>query len=68
MKKKKTEEKPGNPQLLLRLPDELGPRLIKAAIKQGATVQAVILGIVALHFGVEVAPPQRGQPKKSVDE
>lgn len=67
-RKKKTADKPGNPQLLLRIPDELGPRLLRDAVESEQTVQAVILGIVAKHYRVAVAPPQRGQPKKSVDE
>lgn len=57
----------GNPQLLLRIPDVLGPRLLRDAVENEQTVQAVILGIVAEHYGVEVAAPQRGKPKKNVE-
>ena len=67
-RKKRTADKPGNPQLLLRIPDELGPRLLRDAVENDQTVQAVILGILAKHYRVLVAPPQRGQPKKIVEE
>lgn len=53
----------GNPQINLRLPDEIGPRLIKDAKKGKCTVQAVILEILAAHYAVKVPAPQRGRPK-----
>jgi len=57
----------GNPQINLRLPDEIGPKLIKEAEKTKRTVQAVILEILAAHYAVDVPTPQRGRPK-SVEE
>lgn len=59
-----TDDTPaGNPAILLRLPDAIGPKLLRDAGKQKLTVQAVILAILATHYGVEVAAPQRGRPK-----
>lgn len=58
--------RPGNPALLLRLPENVGAKLAKDAEKSKTTVQAVVLGILAKHYGIEVAAPRRGKPK-SVD-
>lgn len=58
-----SDDRPGNPQVLLRIPDELGPRLLRDAIDGETTVQAVILGVLANHYGVTVEPPKRGWKK-----
>ena len=65
MKKKPAgaERKLGNPALLLRLPENVGAKLAKDAKKSKTTAQAVVLGILASHYGIEVAAPQRGRPK-----
>jgi len=55
------EETPGNPQILLRLPAEIGIPLLRDAKKKKCTVQAILLGIAAKHYGVEVEPPKRGR-------
>lgn len=55
--------KPGNPALLLRLPENVGAKLAKDAKKSKTTVQAVVLDILAGHYGIEVAAPRRGKPK-----
>ena len=57
------ERKLGNPALLLRLPENVGRELAKDAKKTKTTAQAVVLGILADHYGIEVAAPQRGRPK-----
>lgn len=54
----------GNAALLLRLPENVRAKLTKDAEKSGMTSQAVVLGILADHYGIEVAAPRRGQPKK----
>ena len=62
----KTEDKPaGNPQVNLRLPAEVGAKLAKDVKKLKTTTQAVILSIIAEHYGIEVAAPQRGRPKSA---
>jgi hypothetical protein len=55
------DETPGNPQILLRLPAEIGIPLLKDAKKKKCTVQAVLLEIVATHYGMTVEPPKRGR-------
>lgn len=55
----------GNPALFLRLPENVGAALAKDAKKTSATIQAVALGIIAEHYGIEVAAPQRGRPKSA---
>lgn len=60
---KVAERKLGNPALLLRLPENVGTTLAKDAKKSETTVQAVVLGILADHYGIEVAAPRRGKPK-----
>lgn len=58
-------EKPaGNPQVNLRLPAEVGAKLAKDVKKLKTTTQAVILSILAEHYDIEVAAPQRGRPSK----
>ncbi len=58
------QEKPaGNPALLLRLPENVGAKLAKDAKKTKTTAQAVVLGILARHYGIEVVAPRRGKPK-----
>lgn len=60
-----SDGRPGNPQILLRIPDELGPRLLFDAVETDQTVQAVILRVLAKHYRIKVAAPSRGRPKKS---
>lgn len=48
--------------LLLSIPDELSPLLLKSATRDKCTVQAVILEIVARHYHIEVTVPKRGRP------
>ncbi len=67
-KKKQGAERPGHPQLLLRIPDAVGLLLLRDAVKAGETVQAVIVAIIAEHYGVEVSAPQRGRPKNVESE
>ena len=62
------ERKLGNPALLLRLPENVGARLAKDAKKAKTTTQAVVLGILASHYGIEVAAPRRGKPKSVESE
>lgn len=62
------ERKLGNPALLLRLPENVGTKLTKDAKKAKTTVQAVVLGILADHYGIEVAAPRRGKPKSAEAE
>jgi hypothetical protein len=59
------EKKAGNPQVNLRLPEQLGLKLLKDAKKQKQTVQAVILSILAEHYSIDVDVPQRGRPKSA---
>lgn len=54
---------PGNPQILLRVPEALGLPLLRDAKKQKRTIQAVIIEILATHYGVQVDPPARGRPR-----
>ncbi len=61
--KKKTANagrKPGNPALLLRLPENVNKLISKAAKAEHKTSQAVILAILANHYGIEVTEPKRG--------
>lgn len=60
---KGAERKLGNPALLLRLPENVGVKLAKDAKKAKTTQQAVVLGILADHYGIEVAAPRRGKPR-----
>lgn len=55
----------GNPQILLRLPDSIGPQLLGEASKQDCTVQSLILQILHEHYGVldRFDPPKRGRPR-----
>lgn len=62
-----SDETPGNPQILLRLPVEIGKPLLREAKKSKRTVQAVILAIVAEHYRVDVEPPKRGARKKATE-
>ncbi len=62
-----SDDTPGNPQILLRLPQELGLPLLRDAKKQKISVQAVILGIVASHYGKDVELPKRGARKKAAE-
>ena len=62
------ERKLGNPALLLRLPENVGVKLAKDAKKAKTTAQAVVLGILADHYGIEVAAPRRGKPKSIESE
>lgn len=55
------EETPGNPQILLRLPAEIGIPLLRDAKKKKCTVQAVILEVLGTHYSVSVEPPKRGR-------
>ena len=57
----------GNPAILLRLPEQIGKPLIRAAKKSKRTVQAEILAILATHYGVEIDAPQRGRPAKPTE-
>lgn len=61
------DETPGNPQVLLRLPQEVGLPLLRDAKRRKITVQAIILEIVAAHYRVEVEPPKRGARKKAAE-
>lgn len=67
-KTKVAERKLGNPALLLRLPENVGDKLAKDAKKAKTTAQAVVLGILAEHYGIEVAAPRRGKPKSVESE
>jgi hypothetical protein len=58
---------PGNPQVLLRIPDSVGPKLLRDAKRGKCSVQAVILSILATHYAVEVEPPKRGARKKATE-
>ncbi len=62
-----SEDTPGNPQILLRIPREIGIPLLRDAKETKRTVQAVLLEIAANHYGVEYEPPMRGKKKKSVE-
>lgn len=57
------DETPGNPQILLRLPQEVGMPLLRDAKRKRCTVQAIILQIVGVHYSVAVEPPRRGKRK-----
>lgn len=63
-KRTKAAKPPGNPALLLRLPENVGAALAKAAKKGKRTLQAEILAILGEHYGIEVEAPQRGSRKK----
>jgi hypothetical protein len=62
-----SDESPGNPQILLRLPETIGIALQRDAKKTKRTMQAVLLEIAANHYGVEYEPPMRGKKKKPVE-
>jgi len=55
----------GNPRISLRIPPALGAKLSNVASSTGATVQAVILAILAKHFTVDVPAPVRGRVKRT---
>lgn len=48
--------------------DDMAKALTVDAKKTSKTVQAVALGIIADHYGIEVAAPQRGRPKSVESE
>ena len=52
-----------NPQLILRIPSELGKLLASDAKKQRSSEQTIVLAVLASHYGIEVAAPVRGKPK-----
>jgi hypothetical protein len=54
----------GNPQLLIRIPDSIGPDLLADAHDRGCSVQEVILRVLHQHYGreEEFQPPRRGRP------
>jgi len=56
---------PGSPGIYLRIPAEIGPRLLADAAAGACTVQAVILRIVGEHYAVSVPPPLRGGDQRS---
>jgi hypothetical protein len=64
MKRKKKVKAAGNQQILVRLPVEIQTPLQRDASKRRCTVQAVLLSILATHYGLDVAPPKRGARKK----
>jgi len=53
----------GNPQVNIRFPAGVVAALARDAIEGERTIQAVALGIIAEHYGIVVADPQRGRPK-----
>ena len=55
----------GNPGVLLRIPPALSTKLATDA--KGRSIQAVILEILADHYGVEIPVPARGRPKNQSD-
>ena len=64
MKKNTSKPAPvGNPQVNIRFPADVVAALARDAIEGERTVQAVALEIIAGHYGIEVAAPQRGRPK-----
>lgn len=70
-KKTKGAGKPapaGNPQVNIRFPEAVAKALAGDAKKTKTTVQAVALGIIAEHYGIEVAAPKRGRPITEVTE
>lgn len=54
----------GKPQVNIRFPADVVAALARAAIKGERTIQAVALEIISEHYGIDVATPQRGRPKK----
>ena len=53
----------GNPQLILRIPPELGKLLARDAKKSKSSEQTIVLAALANHYGIDVAAPVRGKPK-----
>jgi len=53
----------GNPQVNIRFPADVVVALASDAKNGNVTIQAVILSIIAEHYGIEVAAPRRGRPK-----
>ena len=63
-----SDERAGNPQVNVRIPDEkMFASLMRDAKKKKTTIPAVIVEIVAAHYEMEVVALKRGRPK-SVDE
>ena len=56
--------RPGNPQIILRLPPEIGKPLLRMSKKKQISVQTIILEIVAESLGVHSEPPKRGRQAK----
>lgn len=54
----------GNRQVNIRFPADVVAALARDAIHGERTIQAVALEIIAEHYGIEVAAPQRGRPSK----
>jgi hypothetical protein len=65
------ETKPGNPQVLIRLPENLRSALQSMADQKAkkesrkVTIQEVILDMLAARCKISIDPPTRGRPKKS---
>lgn len=55
----------GNRQVNVRFPPAIAEALATdAGNEPSRTVQAVVIAIIAEHYGIEVAAPQRGRPSK----
>jgi len=55
---------PGSPGIHLRIPVEIGPKLLADATAGACTVQAVILRVLSSHYAVVAPVPARGRPRK----
>ncbi len=64
-----SDDRPGNPQVNVRIPDEkMFASLMRDAKKKKTTIPAVIIEIVAAHYEMEVVALKRGRPKTAGDE
>ena len=61
-------EQTGSNQVNLRLPEVISNELAEHVKKTRTTRQAVLLEIIAEHYGIEAAAPQRGRPKSVESE
>ena len=60
-------DRPGNRQMILRVPPSLDEKIARDAAKQEVTPQAVVLNILGTHYGIDVPHPSRGRPKNQLD-
>lgn len=62
---KSTKKLPGNPQLLVRIPQEISGPLARECAKRNCTAQTIVIESLNDRFGVDAPLPRAGgQPRE----